>query len=365
MEKSFVCVYLNFMVIQEVYNLKKLFRIIVIIFLILAIDLYGKLLVSQYIFQSPQLKKEHKIVKIKKEKEIKGVPDTIPELLGRDSEILLANWDEPARIEPSAYGYEWWIYNKDQSQYVQFGVKEHKIVTIYVGGEKVNISPFHIGETYEDIYKKNPFSHEISLKMGRNSYQFELSDVELIEQPLVSIEDGWAQLYFDHFTHKLVGVRYMDDETLIKQKPYQLVSSGELTNPQPLSPELMKQVEQGNAQQILDLTNVIRSRYHIPLLAWDQQTAAVAFEHSKDMKDNNYFSHDSPSFGTLGDRLQKGNVSFQLAGENIAAQHSDAIAAIQGWLNSEGHRKNLLNEQFTGLGIGVYDKFYTQNFIQK
>lgn len=353
------------MVIQEVYNLKKLFRIIVITILILAIDLYGKLLVSQYIFQSPHLKKEHKIVKTKKEKEIKGVPETIPELLGSDSEILLANWDEPSRIEPSAYGYEWWIYNKNLTQYVQFGIKEHKIVTIYVSGEKVNISPFHIGETYEDIYKKNPFSHEISLKMGKNSYQFELSDVELTEQPLVAIEDGWAQLYFDHFTHKLVGVRYMDDETLISQRPYQIVFSGELTNPQPLSQEQIKQVEQGNAQQILDLTNVIRSRNHLPLLVWDQQAAVVAYEHSKDMKDNNYFSHDSPSFGTLGDRLQKGNVSFQLAGENIAAQHSDGIAAVQGWLNSEGHRKNLLNEQFTGLGIGVYDKFYTQNFIQK
>ena len=349
--------------IQEVYNLKKLFRIIVITILILAIELYGKLLVSQYILQSPHSKSEHKIVKMKKEN--KGVPEAIPQLLGSDPENLLVKWGEPARIEPSAYGYEWWIYNQDLSQYVQFGILDHKIVTIYVGGEKVNISPFHIGERYEDVYKRNPFSYEISLKMGKNSYQFELSDVEVAEQPLVSMEEGWAQLYFDHFTHKLVGVRYMDDETLIKQRPYQLVSSGELTNPQPLSPEQMKQVEQGNAQQILDLTNVIRSSYHLPLLVWDQQAAVVAYEHSKDMKDNNYFSHDSPLFGTLGDRLQKGNVSFQLAGENIAAQHGDGIAAVQGWLNSEGHRKNLLNEQFTDLGIGVYDKFYTQNFIQK
>lgn len=364
MEKnSFVCVYLNFMGIQEVYNLKMLFRVIVITILILAFELYGKLLVSQYILQPSHLKSEHKIVKTNKEK--KGAPETIPQLLGGDSENLLAKLGEPARIEPSAYGYEWWIYNQDLSHYVQFGIIDHKIVTIYVGGEKVNISPFHIGEKYEDVYKSNPFSYEISLEMGKNSYQFELSDVEVTEQPLVSIEGGWAQLYFDHFTHKLVGVRYMDDETLIKQRPYQLVSSGELTDPQPLSPEQMKQVEQGNTQQIFDLTNIIRSRDHLPLLVWDQQTAVVAYEHSKDMKDNNYFSHDSPSSGTLGDRLQKGNVSFQLAGENIATQYSDGIAAVQGWLNSEGHRKNLLNEQFTGLGIGVYDDFYTQDFIQK
>ena len=58
--------------------------------------------------------------------------------------------------------------------------------------------------------------------------------------------------------------------------------------------------------------------------------------------------------------MQRGKVGFQLAGENIAAQHSDGVAALQGWLNSEGHRKNLLNEQFTGLGVG-----YTISFIHK
>lgn len=57
----------------------------------------------------------------------------------------------------------------------------------------------------------------------------------------------------------------------------------------------MKQVENGNMQQILDLTNIIRSRHQLPLLTLDRQTADVAFGHSKDMKDNNYFSHDSPT----------------------------------------------------------------------
>ena len=52
-------------------------------------------------------------------------------------------------------------------------------------------------------------------------------------------------------------------------------------------------------QQNFDLTNIIRSRHKLPLLTWDQETADVAVGHSKDMKDNNYFSHDSPTLGTL------------------------------------------------------------------
>ncbi len=350
---------------QEVYRLKKLLRIVMITIFILAIDLYGKLLVSQYILSPSHYKQEQKLVK-KKKPVTEGEAQTIADFLGRDAENLLAKWGEPSRIEPSAYGYEWWVYNQDLSQYVQFGIAEHKIVTAYAAGDQVDVTPFRMNEKYEEAYKKKPFSHEISLKKGKNSYQFELSDTEIMEQPLISIEeDSWAQLYFDHFTHELVGIRYMDDDTLLRQRPYQLVYSGELMPEQPMSPEKMSQVEHGNMQQILDLTNIIRERHQLPLLTWDQQTADVAFGHSKDMKENNYFSHDSPKYGTLGDRLQRGQVAFQLAGENIAAQHSDGIAALQGWLNSEGHRKNLLNEQFTGLGVGVYDKFYTQNFIRK
>ncbi|MGK0698226.1 CAP domain-containing protein [Priestia flexa] len=52
-----------------------------------------------------------------------------------------------------------------------------------------------------------------------------------------------------------------------------------------------------------------------------------------------------------------------MAGENIASNYTDGPAAVEGWLNSEGHRKALLNNDFTHLGVGVYEKFYTQNFI--
>ena len=101
-----------------------------ITFLILAVDLYGKLLVSQYILTPSQSKQENKIVK--KKKQIKeDSSDTVLNMIGEDSENLLAKWGEPSRIEPSAYGYEWWVYNQDLTQYVQFGVSERKVVTAY------------------------------------------------------------------------------------------------------------------------------------------------------------------------------------------------------------------------------------------
>ena len=78
-------------------------------------------------------------------------------MIGEDSENLLAKWGEPSRIEPSAYGYEWWVYNQDLTQYVQFGVSERKVVTAYANCEQVKVPPYYINEKYEEVYKKVRF----------------------------------------------------------------------------------------------------------------------------------------------------------------------------------------------------------------
>ena len=78
---------------------------------------------------------------------------------------------------------------------------------------------------------------------------------------------------------------------------------------------------------------------------------------------NEYFDHVSPDNKDVGDRLKEGGVPYRSAGENIAAQYTDAIAAVERWLNSKGHRDVMLNEDFTHLGVGVYKRYYTQNFV--
>ncbi|BBP89067.1 hypothetical protein BsIDN1_26850 [Bacillus safensis] len=92
--------------------------------------------------------------------------------------------------------------------------------------------------------------------------------------------------------------------------------------------------------------------------------------HSEDMKENHYFSHESKKYGTLKDRLERGEVGFQLAGENIAYNYVDGPAAVEGWLNSEGHRKALLNKDYTHLGVGVkrkilHPKFHQENILNE
>lgn len=87
------------------------------------------------------------------------------------------------------------------------------------------------------------------------------------------------------------------------------------------------------------------------------------------MVSNNYFSHQSPTYGSPFDMLRNFKISYKTAGENIAANSSNS-GAVNAWMNSSGHKTNILNSNFNYTGIGVvsspkYGKMYVQMFIGK
>ncbi|WP_338753873.1 CAP domain-containing protein [Bacillus sp. FJAT-52991] len=291
-------------------------------------------------------------------------PETgVGALLGKEANVLIKTYGEPIRKDLSAYGYEWWIYKKDR-HYVQFGVEGNKVVTAFATGE-TDVSPFKIGQESDEIFRSNVLDTEIVINNEEGTYRFELSEEDLNVRPLIQLGDIYAQLYIDKFTGTLSSVRFLTKDCLLKQRPYEMVYRGDLPSiPEPPS-SVWAKIQTGNEQQILDLTNMIRVRFELNELTWDSDVAEVARLHSKEMFEKQYFAHESPSTGDLGDRLTKANIAFQTAGENIAANYIDGPAAVEGWLNSEDHRKALLEEEFALLGVGVYRKYYTQNFVTK
>ena len=285
--------------------------------------------------------------------------------IGKTSNQLLEEYGEPNRIDPSEYGYNWWIYNDDLSKYVQFGVDERdkKIVTIFSSAEDINLYPFFIDQSVESLYKELNMDSYVVLDWKGTEYRFELSEDDLHYRPLIKFGNIYAQVYLDKILGQVSSVRFMDAETLVMHKPYELTYRGELHEPRELTDDQWKKIEEGSQRQILDLTNIIRNRFELAPLEYDENISAVAFKHSEDMMINEYFDHVSPDDKDVGDRLKEGGVSYYTAGENIAAQYTDGIAAVEGWLNSKGHRDIMLNEDFTRLGVGVYKKYYTQNFV--
>ena len=84
----------------------------------------------------------------------------------------------------------------------------------------------------------------------------------------------------------------------------------------------------------------------------DVELSRVARVKSEDMRDNGYFSHESPTYGSPFDMMRKFGIRFRTAGENIAAGYPTPEAAVKGWMNSSGHRANILSSQFTHIGVG-------------
>ncbi|MEN2766564.1 CAP domain-containing protein [Ornithinibacillus xuwenensis] len=286
--------------------------------------------------------------------------------VGKSTTELLEQLGEPVRKDLSSYGYTWWVYTNSSTQYIQFGIMEDTIQTIYATGKDINIDPLSIGESYETINSEQEILDEVTYSSGISSYTFQLEEKDRTMRPLIKLSnDLFLQAYFDTFTNKLSSVRIMTAEVLLRQRPYGLQYRGELPEEVTLTDEEWIKVEEGMEQQIFDITNVIRHSFDKGTLTWEDNASEVAFLHSKDMSENNYFSHYSLNGDGLKERLEAKDINYFSAGENIAAQYVDAPAAVEGWLNSEGHRKALLHDDYTHLGVGVYRLYYTQNFLSK
>ncbi|WP_246092617.1 CAP domain-containing protein [Terrilactibacillus laevilacticus] len=286
--------------------------------------------------------------------------------MGKSKTEIIEKFGEPERIDPTNEGYQWYIYGRGSEKYIQIGIdnKSEHVSSIYALGKQLKTDPFIIEKKSRDIYKKVPLSDTVSLNYKGTKIDFEFNEDDLMVRPLIKFGKYWAQLNFDHMTDRLVGVRYMNDEVLVRQRPYSLTYiGGSLPDPLKLSDDEWDAVNQSEAIEIFDISNILRTRYNVKPLDWNKSASDAAYKHSQEMKERNYFSHDSKWSGDLSKRLQKEKVQFQLAGENIAAKYPDGVAVVIGWLNSEDHRKNLLNDEFTELGVGVYKDNYTQDFV--
>jgi uncharacterized YkwD family protein len=122
-------------------------------------------------------------------------------------------------------------------------------------------------------------------------------------------------------------------------------------------------------QQVLDLVNQERAKAGVSPLKLSTSLDSMAKVKAEDMRDNNYFSHTSPSYGSPFDMMKKFGISFSTAGENIAAGQQSASDVMNSWMNSPGHRQNILNPSYTEIGIGVakggsYGTYWVQDFIR-
>ena len=118
-------------------------------------------------------------------------------------------------------------------------------------------------------------------------------------------------------------------------------------------------------QQVVDLVNQARKQNGLNPLTLNTKLSDIARMKSQDMLDKGYFDHNSPTYGTPFQMMTNNGISYRTAGENIAMGYTTPQAVMTAWMNSSGHRANILNSSFTQIGVGYVanGNYWTQEFI--
>jgi uncharacterized YkwD family protein len=118
-------------------------------------------------------------------------------------------------------------------------------------------------------------------------------------------------------------------------------------------------------KQVVDLTNKERAKYGLPALKVDPKLSKMARDKAQDMHDKNYFSHNSPTYGSPFQMMDQYGIQYNAAGENIAMGQPSPQEVVNGWMNSKGHRENILNKNFNYIGVGYVKEgnYWVQEFV--
>lgn len=150
-----------------------------------------------------------------------------------------------------------------------------------------------------------------------------------------------------------------------------ITANPQITNPNLIYPGQVLTIPEVDSSvtafeaEVIRLVNEIRQENGLKALKANWELSRVARYKSQDMLDHKYFSHTSPTYGSPFQMIQSFGLSYRTAGENIAKGYSTPQAVVNGWMNSSGHRANILNASYTQIGVGYVKSghYWTQMFI--
>lgn len=273
--------------------------------------------------------------------------------IGMGRKAVYEKLGEPIRIDQSEYGFQWHIYHKEYKHYLQVGIQDDIVVALYTNDPQwKGKNGIGIGSTQSAV--RDEYSTPlVNITKGSVAYPFLLLD---------QVDHYLEENYYIRFIYDTIEKNQVSGVLLVHQ-----AVERELQGHQG---KITEEVRKAYERQLFDLANVERLQRKLAVLQWDDKVAKVAYEHSLDMAKNNYFSHHSVDQGTLESRLKKAKISYQAASENIA-MNLNGVLTHHAWMNSEGHRKNILGD-YKKLGVGTaFDAeelnaaiYHTQNFYK-
>ena len=116
-------------------------------------------------------------------------------------------------------------------------------------------------------------------------------------------------------------------------------------------------------EEVVRLVNAERSKQGLPALIHRADVKNVAEKKAMDMINSNYFSHTSPNYGSPFQMLKTFGISYRSAGRILQKGKDPSQEVMNSWMNSSGHRANILNRGYNGIGVGYYNGAWVQIFI--
>lgn len=266
---------------KEVELMKRIIQFI-LVFCLLLIGAYAKPVVS------PQHSKQKVIKNHKKEssknKQVAFKPSKVGALkaasfskfINKSAESFTKEYGEPLEIQDNYLGSQWWIFGEDEHDYLQVEVKDNKIRSIFVLGDKVDVTPLKIGMTLKDVAALTTIYSDFTSTYKDKSYTFELTEQDMNYRPLLAFDnDSFAMLHFSQSTGKLLGIRYLNNELLLRLMPYQLIEPESYSMSWPVKEETKEISEAGN-RQLEMLIRIMRKRDKLPAYSFSPIKRAEA-----------------------------------------------------------------------------------------
>lgn len=274
--------------------------------------------------------------------------------MGDTKESVEKSQGKPQRVSLNEYGISWNTYHENYQNFVMVGYdSNNKVAALYTNQDLISSTDGMKSGSSKDSVLKTLGDPLDELTKGFVRYKFpDDRDYEVFK-----LDGNYVTVFFDKHENNTVTAMQIVTETLEDSKK-DFYTDGS------------KELEEGFAYQLFDLTNASRVNNKLGILTWEDTVKVTAKKHSEDMAINNYFDHTNLDGESPFDRMLDDGIKYTMAGENLAYGQYSSIFAHEGLMNSLGHRENILQEGFTYLGVGVAfnedeQPYYTENFITK
>lgn len=272
--------------------------------------------------------------------------------MGDPQKLVHLVFGTPKRETLSQHGFTWLTYHQNYKKFTMIGVQNGEVVGLYSNSETLQSKQgLKVGSTISQVSQALGTPIRSILKGNINFILLDSKEFNNYKK-----DRAYITTFFDtHKNNTLTSVLLIDQKIEENLKQFYGKPSDNLRN--------------SYEKQNFDLTNSIRVRMGLKALKWSDQLLPTTRKHSQDMINRQFFDHINPDGLAPHERMQKDGITYKLAGENIAYGQFNAFYVHEGWLNSLGHRQNILEPEYEYFAVGVAFNaqnapYFTQNFYK-